>query len=291
MTQMIAVPQEVKVASFAGKRNTSEDRIRKDEEELKQLEEQLAKPQAAQDEGSNDTGGNDDANLSAEEKTFKKRYGDLRRHSQKLQSDLQSQIDQLKAQLEQSTKKEIKLPKTEAEIAAWANQYPDVYKIIETIAIKKSAETASSIEERLKRVDEMERTAQREKAEAELMRLHPDFDVIRDDDAFHQWVEEQPRWVQQALYENDNDAKAAARAIDLYKADKGINKVRRQDKGAASAVSTKGMRSSPGDGTDGVIYESQVAKMSDKEFEARYDEIMQARATGKFVYDVSGSAR
>ena len=286
---VIVVPQQVKVASFAAKRNATEDRIKQGEEEIRQLEEQLNKPAAVAEEA--DDGGAEP--ISAEEKTFKKRYGDLRRHSQKLQAEMQQQIDELKRQLESSTKKQIQLPKSEEEIAEWASQYPDVHKIIETIAIKKAKETSQGLEERMKLVDEMKREAEREKAEAELMRLHPDFDTIRDDDDFHSWVEEQPKWVQQALYDNDTDAKAAARAIDLYKADRNISKAKKpSDRGAAAAVSTKGGRTSPnGEGTEGVIYESQVAKMSDKEFEARYDEIMQARATGKFILDVSGAAR
>ena len=64
--------------------------------------------------------------------------------------------------------------------------------------------------------------ASREKAEAELMRLHPDFDDIRDSDDFHDWAEEQPEWIQKALYENDTDSRSAARAIDLYKADRNM---------------------------------------------------------------------
>ena len=52
--------------------------------------------------------------------------------------------------------------------------------------------------------------------------------TIRDSDEFHEWAEEQPKWVQDALYENDNDARSAARAIDLYKADMGIGKEKTQ---------------------------------------------------------------
>ena len=40
-----------------------------------------------------------------------------------------------------------------------------------------------------------------------------------------------------------------------------------------------------------MIRESEVAKMSDKEFEERADEINKAMRNGKFVYDVSGNAR
>ena len=71
-------------------------------------------------------------------------------------------------------------------------------------------------------IDRLFTTGKRELAEVELLFLHPDFKEIRQDDAFHNWVKKQPQWVQDALYVNDDDAKLAARAIDLYKEDKGI---------------------------------------------------------------------
>ena len=285
------VLQQANVATFMNRRPvTLEDRLKKEEEELKALEEGLNKEPVEAKKEEDDDGPEP---TSAEEKTFKKRYGDLRRHSQKMQVDMQKQIDELKEQLTKTTQKEIKLPKSEAELEQWATSYPDVYKIVETIAIKKAKEQQKNIEERLKRVDEMEQSAAREKAEAELMRLHPDFDSIRDDDAFHDWVEEQPKWVQQALYENDTDAKAAARAIDLYKADKGIKKAKTEaPRSAAMAVNTRGGKAKiDADGSSDLIYESAVAKMKDKEFEANYEAIVAAQRSGKFVYDVSGAAR
>lgn len=291
MTEAIATPVQVKTVPFSMRRNSNEDRITQDEEELKALEEQFKaqtekKPEAKQEQ-------EEEEPTSAEEKTFKKRYGDLRRHTQKLETEFKSQIDALKQQLEAATKKEIKLPKSEAELNAWAEQYPDVYKIVETIAIKKAKEQAQSLEERMKKVDEMEHAAKRSKAEAELMALHPDFDQIRDDDHFHDWVEQQPDWVQKALYENDNDARAAARAIDLYKADKGIAKAKKTDpKAAAMAVDTRRGRTTPSvEDTDGVFYESQINKMSDREFEAKMEDIEKARRAGKIVFDISGAAR
>lgn len=285
---VIATP--VKVVPFSMRRNSNEDRIKQDEEELKELEKQFEegvdkKPEAKQED--------DEEPTNAEEKTFKKRYGDLRRHTQKIETELKSQVDALKQQLDAATKKEIKLPKSESELNAWASQYPDVYKIVETIAIKKAKEQSASLEERMKKVDEMEQQAHRSKAEAELMTLHPDFDQIRDDDGFHDWVEQQPRWVQQALYENDNDARAAARAIDLYKADKGIAKAKKADpKAAAMAVNTRQGRTTPTtEDTDGVFYESQINKMTDREFEAKLEDIEKARRAGKIVFDISGAAR
>ena len=252
---------------------------------MKQLAEDKSNP-------SEDNNG-DDSNLSAEEKSFKKRYGDLRRHSQQQQVTLQKQIDELRSQLQSSTEKQIKLPKSEEELNEWARAYPDVAKIVETIAIKKAKEQTQALDERFKQLDEREHQTAKEKAEAELTRLHPDFDSIRDDDAFHNWVEEQPKWVQDALYDNESDAVSAARAIDLYKADKGIKtKKTASDKGAAESVNTRGSRSAPtGESKDGVFYESEVSKMSTFEYEKNQEAIAKALQSGKFVYDVSGNAR
>ena len=61
----------------------------------------------------------------------------------------------------------------------------------------------------------------RELAELELSILHPDFEQIRQDKPF-MTAKAQAKWVQDALYENEDDAKLAARAIDLYKVEKGI---------------------------------------------------------------------
>ena len=189
--------------------------------------------------------------------------------------------------------KRFKLPKSEAELEAWTKKYPDVAKIVETIAIKKAKEQAADLEERVKAVDEMREAAAREKAEVELLTLHPDFDKIREDDDFHSWAEEQPKWVQDALYENENDARSAARAIDLYKADRGIKTKRAtSDRDAAKSVSNTRSRSRvSSDESGSYLTESAVAKMSAAEYERNSDEIMEAIRTGKFVYDMSGSAR
>lgn len=283
--------KEVKTAGFM-KRNANKERI---EQEEKEMEELLKAQRGNEEEQEEDSDSIDDGREpeGAEEKTFKKRYGDLRRHAQKKEQDLQKQIDELRAQLEASTKKEIKYPKSEEELGEWMTQYPDVAKIVETIAMKKAHEQASEFESKFKQIDEMKMEAMREKAEAELMRLHPDFDTIRDSDEFHDWVEEQPKWVQDALYDNDSDAVSAARAIDLYKSDKGIKaKKPSSNKEAAKSIGTRGERSSPDtDDTKSYIRESQIARMSSQEYEKREDEIAEAIRTGKFIYDVSGSAR
>lgn len=234
--------------------------------------------------------------LAPEEKTFKKRYGDLRRHAQQKEQDMRNQIRQLEEQLSSATKEGIKLPKSDEEISEWSKQYPDVAKIVETIATKKAQELDSSIEKRLQNIAEREVESNRQRAEVELLQLHPDFDEIRNSENFHSWVQEQPAWVQQALYENDNDAKSAARAIDLYKIDTDMaGKKAKQPKGnkdAAKSVTTKASNAKPQtDESSMQIKESDVDKMSAQEYEKHSEEIMDAIRSGNFIYDLSGSAR
>ena len=274
-----------KIMALASRKYSRNDKIEKDEQELQELlKEQKSEVKEEVQEEVEPT--------SAEEKTFKKRYGDLRRNAQQKETDLQEQINQLREQLDSATKKQIKLPKSDEAIEAWAKQYPDVAGIVETIAIKKSQEQAKELEDRIKKINEMQDSATKEKAEVELLRIHPDFAEIREDDDFHNWAEEQPQWVQKALYENDDDARSASRAIDLYKSDRGIGKKKSTSKDAAFATNTKSARTKPQTSDESsYLKESQVQKMSAAEYEKRADEVMEAIRTGKFIYDVSGSAR
>ena len=286
-TIMAEEMQPEKKVAFANRKYTNEEKRKMEEEEL----EQLLKEQRGEVE--EETTEPEQEPENAEEKTFKKRYSDLRRHQQKQAEEFKEEIEKLKSQLTAATKKEMQLPKSDEDLESWVKQYPDVAAIVETIAIKKAKEQADGLEERMKVIDDMQYTAKKEKAEAELMRLHPDFDEIRDSDEFHEWAEDQPKWVQDALYENDNDAKSAARAIDLYKSDKGMStKKSASDKSAAKSVDSGRSRSKPqGDESTTYIKESQVQKMSPQEYEKRSDEIMEAIRSGKFIYDMSGSAR
>ena len=298
--------QLIKTDSMSHERNAK--RVARDEAELKELLQQAgviddteeeepqqeevaveAEPVEERKAEVKSTEESDDTELSAEEKNFKKRYGDLRRHVQDKEQEWKVKFEQLEAQLNAAAKNELVLPKSEQDIEAWAKKYPDVAGIVEAIADKKASERAADLDGRLKEIEELRTTAKREKAEAELAALHPDFSDIRKDDAFHNWAEEQPKWVQDALYENSEDAKSVARVIDLYKSDKGITskKASSSDKGAAASITTKRTTSPNHEESSNYLRESQVAKMSMKEYEKRAEDIFEAQRQGKFIYDMS----
>jgi len=287
-TVMAEEPKPQKKAAFVSRKYNNDEKRKLDEEELAEL----LKAQQGESVEEESKVEEEQEPTSAEEKTFKKRYSDLRRHQQKQADELKAKITDLERQLSEAARKEMKLPKSEEEIEAWTKEYPDVAGIVETIATKKAQEQSVALEARIKAIDALQVSATKEKAEVELMRLHPDFDEIRESDSFHEWADQQPKWVQDALYDNETDARSAARAIDLYKADMKMSAPKSKDKDAAKSVSVKNARSKPQeDATASYMKESDVQKMSSKEYEKRSDEIMEAIRSGKFIYDVSGSAR
>jgi hypothetical protein len=232
----------------------------------------------------------DDSNLTAEEKSFKKRYGDLRRHMQQKEKEWEDKFSSFESRM---LKESIVPPKSDEDIEKWAKEYPDVAGIVETIAAKKAQEMFKKAEDRLSQLDEIQYEAERKTAEAKIAEAHPDFSKLRESDEFHQWADNQPKWVRDALYENMDDPASVVRVIDLYKIDTGHTQ---QDKKAKTRAAAKpigrGSRTKV-DPTEGgsFIKESEVSKMSADEFESREEEISKAMRTGKFVYDLTGSAR
>jgi len=283
-TMQAAKKQEVKGFMRV---NTKQQRMDEDEAELADMK-------AQQDMSSEEKADNETPD-TAEERSFKKRYGDLRRHQQEQKSDFEEQIKSLKGELKSTSTGDMELPSTEEEIADWASKYPQVANIMQTMALKAAKDQNETLSSRMKEIDDLQLSANKGKAEAKLLQIHPDFEEIREQDEFHDWVDAQPKWVQDSLYHNEADATSAARAIDLYKLDAGITKKNKAKKGnsrgAAQEVSSRG-GSSPTEGSgEQQFLESDVAAMTINIYEENQDAIAKAMRSGNFIYDVSGKAR
>ena len=227
-------------------------------------------------------------NAQPEEEGWQKRYSDLRRHTQQQLNQSQQQMTAMQSQLDAATKSQIKFPKTDEEIDAWSAKYPEVSKIVDTIARKRAGEALEEGEKRFAHLNDIETKLNRKEAEQQLLKAHPDFSEIRASKEIHDWVAEQPLNIQDSLYKNNTDSRSAARSIDLYKAD--MKKVRKTGKGAASAIPRGSRVAAPSNGRM-AFSESQVERMSIEEYEANEAAIDEARRSGAFSYDVSGGAR
>lgn len=241
-----------------------------EEEEIEQEEEEVQEPSPSLEE-------KDETPLTKEEETFKKRYSDLRRHSQKLADDLkeaQAAIADLKKQ-----KTSPGLPTAE-EAEEWAKANPKAAAIIRAIAL---GETASTSEEINTIKDKLNRAEQ----EARIFKVHPDFEDITSEDQFHDWAEQQPQSVQKLIYSSSADD--VIWAIGQYKKEKADKPNPKKE--AAKAVSSKTSSAEPKTEGKGRFTESMVNRMSMQEYEKNEAAIQESIRNGTFIYDLSGAAR
>ena len=220
--------------------------------------------------------------VNAEEKVFKKRYDDLKRHYDSTVNKHKDDIEKLRLQLQENADK-INLPKTKEEVDAWRQKYPDVYDIIETIAYTKADEKAKKVESNLKELESQQMAVQKDKAEVELAKLHPDFGDIREDDKFHEWVSKQDANIQGWLYENTTNAKLAARAIDLYKMDTGYGKKKTAKSLEASKSVTSTNKREVDTSNKKMWKVSEIARLKPQQFAKYEKDIDLARQEGRIV--------
>jgi uncharacterized protein YutD len=212
---------------------------------------------------------------NAEERVFKKRYGDLKRHYDSTLGKHKDEVRILRTQLEQSSKQFIP-PKSKDELESWRKEYPDVYEMVETIAMSKADSRAKEMEDKYQNLQVQQEEIAKEKAEVELLKLHPDFNDLRSKDDFHEWAAKQDPVIQDWLYENTSNASLAARALDLYKMNKGLGKYSKKEeqsakKEAAKAISKTKKAEAPDVPTKKVWSNAAISKMTVNEY-AKYEE-------------------
>jgi hypothetical protein len=264
--------------------------IKDTEKELQDLEARIAEEEAKLNPVEPEP---EEQKLKPEEETFKKRYSDLRSFAAKKENELKEALAAKDRQIAELSGKQMKLPKTEEEVSAWAAKYPDVYDLVVTIAKTNAIEVTKGLDEKVKAQDERDLNYLRQKAYDELLDAHSDFEVLRDSEEFQSWLEAQPTYIYNALYENETDSKAAIRAIDLYKADTGISKKAKkpeENKEYAKSVTPSKSSDRPAGDTTLKWTESKVAQTPWREQERYIEEIEKAMENPAF-YDLSGGAR
>ncbi|HIL03315.1 MAG TPA: hypothetical protein EYG05_02465 [Candidatus Thioglobus autotrophicus] len=222
---------------------------------------------------------------NAEERVFKKRYGDLKRHYDSTLGKHKDEVRTLRTQLEQSSKQFVP-PKSKEELETWRKEYPDVYDMVETIAMTKADTRAKEMEDKYQNLQVQQEQISREKAEVELLKAHPDFQDIRSKDEFHEWAAKQDPIIQGWLYENTANASLAGRAIDLYKMDSGISKLSKKQetavKNEAARAITKTAKATEVEMPKKKVWSnSEISKMNVREYAKHEEEIDKAVREGR----------
>ena len=214
-----------------------------------------------------------------EEKTWKKRYSDLRRH----QNELTTKIKELEAKLDNTSEEDVSVapPETEQELAQWLQQYPDTASMLDKFFERKFSEKTAK--ERAEQ-EKINRQKQVEEAKAKLLEAHPDFYDLVSDTKFHDFVKTRTVY-QDAIYKNNTDWQSASDVIQIYK-DKTL-KPKKNPSSTAHSVKTKGKVEEVNRRPENdIILESQIQKMSEQEFMNNLKKIDKARKEGRYRNDL-----
>ena len=219
---------------------------------------------------------------------YKKRYDDLKKHYDGRVNSFKSREEELLAEI-RTNRPKYKAPKSAEEIEAFKKEYPDVYGVVETVAHLRSSKETEDLKQEIKSLKELNQSANKEKAEARLARMHPDFEQIRESDAFHSWAESQPEAIKGWVYGNATNAELASRAIDLFKQDTGKSKSNTEVSGdlvaASEMVKVKNSKEI-GYGSKKIWTRSQIAAMSQSEFDKNEKAITDAMSEGRVINDM-----
>jgi hypothetical protein len=226
---------------------------------------------------------------NTEEGSFKKRYGDLRRHMQQKEASFTREIDELKLKISQlDAASRQPMPKTREEFETWKSTYPDIVGFIEIIAEERTEAAKKQLQEELGNVKDKLSETEKEKAFATLKVLVPDLESIIGSAPYKKWFADQPHFIQEILDTSD-DPHQIAYYMNVYKATTAPAVIKpKRDKLDALEVGTRGTGATPSVAAEKYKYtQSQIAKMSPAEFEANEADIIAARNAGKIFDDVS----
>ena len=163
----------------------------------------------------------EDRPVGVEDAAFKKRYDDLKRHYDETISKHKDEVLKLKKEKEAVASQPIF--KSKEDLEEWRKDYPDMYDSVMQLTTEATMKSQQEMEEQLLEIKKQQSSLSRDRAEVELAKKHPDFKEIRESGDFHDWASVQDSTVQSWLYDNSDNPKSAARAIDLYKYDRGLS--------------------------------------------------------------------
>jgi len=217
---------------------------------------------------------------------YKKRYDDLKKHYDNKLSEFKQREQELVASAEKNIPT-YQPPKSPEDLEKFKTEYPDLYETVETVAHVRSQEQMDALQQKIAMLEQREATIVQREAETKLSERHPDFDVIRGDENFHEWAKTQPEDIQNWIYNNPDNATLASRAIDLYKLENDIairtpnpsgrSQPSRSD--AASMVSTKTTHVEPKQAK--IWTQREIASMSMDDYDRNEQEIDLAIREGR----------
>lgn len=229
-----------------------------------------------------DADGNPKTSDNSEDIGWRKRYSDLRSHS----NSLTERVKELQSQLLAAQRKEVKIPSSQEEINEFARKYPDIYRHIRSIAMNELLQERENITSATEEAKEKLEKMERELGYKKVLTAHPDFEELTITSEFQEWANVQPSQIQEWLFES-TDPELCIKAVDLYKAEAGFKKkvAQKKPKGADEAIRSRTPIETPDMDNKRIWKMSEIEHMHPKLFEKHEQEIELARHEGRIDHN------
>ena len=215
---------------------------------------------------------------------YKKRYDDLKKHYDEKLDEFKKFKEENDATLTRLSENVSEQGATVQEIESFKDEYPDVYKAMQTISSQHTQEQTQKLESEINALKEKEQRLVEEQARTELLTAHSDFFELKDTDEFLEWLEDQPSSIADGVLKNSTDSKWAIRVLDLYKVDKGLVKKQtrrsKKDVEAAEFIQTKDKVVAKSK-NERVWSQEEIARLKPDEFDKLEKELEQANREGR----------
>lgn len=197
---------------------------------------------------------------------WEKRYSDARRYQQ----ELQDKIKELETIAVSKTKEA--LPKSEAELAAWKKDHPDLYDTIRTVYAKEAEDLVAQVNTAKAELDSIKNANKKESVFSEVLKEHQDANQIRNSQQFKEWYGNQSAGVRSLI--DSFDARDISRGIHLFKADTNQNTTQTNPYKSVDAAGAVDTRSNVSIAPQPKAWTSQeIAKLSPAEYAKHRDAI------------------
>ena len=199
-----------------------------------------------------------------------------------MKKDFEDRIAKLEGN---ATKEEFRIPAEKDDYEAWMKENPQIARIVRALAQEEARSMFEQHNTTLEEFQNAKEEASRQKALEKIIKAHPDFEELQENDDFHKWAGKQTERIQSLLYDNDEDADAVIFVLDKYKADTNAPKAKRKatEDAAKSVTNTK---SSVDSGKEKKIWkESEIDALPPLVYEKYMEEIDAAIREGRVEYD------
>lgn len=237
---------------------------------------------------------------TAEDKTWRERYSNLQSYSSKQVNELKAQMAELQRQIDLDKKKptESSVPSNVEEMRDWIKKYPELAGILKAMMKEEANYVKEELGAKLEELESTKRQVEANRAFQAVVRVHPDFGNLINSPEFQEWVQRQPEEkgrAGQAILDamtKGFDADEAIKAVNIYKRELAPGKKKDPVRSAAETVS-RSVNSDVPQSVSGKRQwkESEIEKMSFKDYDKFEADIDAAKREGRFVYDLTGAAR